>query len=122
MKHWFSDWYAAIDAMSLDGFAAGLTPDAEVVVGNYPAMKGRRAAKEGIGYFFSTIQGLKHHFVNVVESGGLTVLEAQVEYLRKDGRQVTIPVATVLERSGDLVKSLRIYFDVGPVYASPDDA
>jgi ketosteroid isomerase-like protein len=117
MKSWFSDWYAAIDAMSVDGFAAGLTPDAEVVVGNNPAMKGRQAAKEGIGYFFSTIQGLKHHFVNVVESGALTFLEAKVDYLRKDGRQVTIPVVTVLERNGDLVKSLRIYFDVGPVYA-----
>jgi hypothetical protein len=118
MKHWFSDWYAAIDAMRLDEFAAGLTPDVEVVVANNPAMKGRQAAKEGIGYFFSTIQGLKHNFVNVVEGQGLTFLEANVEYLRKDGKAVVIPVVTVLERSGGLVKALRIYFDVAPVYAS----
>jgi hypothetical protein len=26
-------------------------------------------------------------------------------------------VVTVLERKGDLVKALRIYFDVAPVYA-----
>jgi SnoaL-like domain len=117
MKHWFSDWYASIDAMRLDEFAAGLTQDAEVVVGNNPAMKGRQAAKEGIAYFWSTIQGLKHHFVNVAESQGLTFLELKVDYLRKDGRQVTIPVVTVLERKGELVKSLRIYFDVAPVYA-----
>ena len=44
-------------------------------------------------------------------------LEANVEYLRKDGKTVTIPAVTVLERNGDLVKSLRIYFDVAPVYA-----
>ena len=55
--------------------------------------------------------------VNVAESNGLTFLEANVEYLRKDGRSVTIPAVTVLERNGDLVKSLRIYFDVAPVYA-----
>jgi ketosteroid isomerase-like protein len=117
MKHWFSDLYASIDAMRLDEFTAGLAPDVEVVVGNNPAMNGRQAAKEGIGSFFSTIDGIKHHLVNVAESGGLTFLEANVEYLRKDGKTVTIPAVTVLERNGDLVKSLRIYFDVGPVYA-----
>jgi hypothetical protein len=117
MKHWFSGMYADIDAMRLDAFAAALAPDVKVVVGNSPAMNGRQAAKEGIGHFFSTIGGLKHHLVNVAESDGLTFLEANVEYLRKDGKTVTIPVVTVLERSGNLVKSLRIYFDVAPVYA-----
>lgn len=117
MKYWFSDLYADIDAMRLDAFAAGLAPDVKVVVGNNPAMNGRQAVKEGIGYFWSTIGGLKHHIVNVAESNGLTFLEANVEYLRKDGKKVTIPVVTALERDGDLVKSLRIYFDVAPVYA-----
>jgi ketosteroid isomerase-like protein len=117
MKHWFSDLYANVDAMRLEEFAAGLAPDVEVVVGNNPPMKGRQAAKEGIGHFFSTIQGLKHNVVNVVEGNGLTFLEAKVDYLRKDGREITVPVVTVLERKGDLVKSLRIYFDVAPVYA-----
>lgn len=117
MKYWFSDFYASIDAMRLDEFAAGLAPDVKFVVGNNPAMTGREAAKQGIGHFFSTIAGLKHHMVNVAESNGLTFLEANVEYLRKDGRSVTVPTVTVLERSGDLVTSLRIYFDVTPVYA-----
>jgi SnoaL-like domain len=117
MKYWFSDMYADIDAMRLDAFAAALAPDIKVAVGNNPVMSGRQAAKEGIGYFFSTIKGLKHHLVNVAESNGLTFLEANVEYLRKDGKAVNVPVVTVLERSGDLVKSLRIYFDVAPVYA-----
>jgi ketosteroid isomerase-like protein len=117
MKHWFSDLYANVDAMRLEAFIAGLTPDVEVVVGNNPAMKGRQAVKEGIGHFWSTIAGLKHHFVNVVEGQGLTVLEAKVDYLRKDGREVTVPAVTVLERNGELVKSMRIYLDVAPVYA-----
>jgi hypothetical protein len=117
MKPWFSDLYANVDAMRLEEFAAGLAPDVEVVVGNNPPMKGRQAAKDGIGHFFSTIRGLKHHVINVVEGKGLTFLETKVDYLRKDGREVTIPVVTVLERQGDLVKSLRIYFDVAPVYA-----
>ena len=117
MQPWYSDMYANVDAMRLDEFVAGLAPDVEVVVGNNPAMNGRQAVKEGIGHFFSTIAGLSHHFVNVVEGQGLTFLEAKVDYRRKDGRQVTVPVVTVLERKGELVSSLRIYFDVAPVYA-----
>jgi len=117
MTHWFSDMYANVDAMRLDEFVATLTPDVEVVVGNNPAMNGRQAVREGIGFFFSTIAGLKHRFVNVVEGQGLTFLEAKVDYRRKDGQQVTVPVVTVLERKGELVSSLRIYFDVAPVYA-----
>jgi ketosteroid isomerase-like protein len=117
MKHWFSDLYANVDAMRLDAFVAGLSPDVEVVVGNNPAMKGREAVKQGIGHFWSTIAGLEHHFVNVVEGQGLTVLEAKVDYRRKDGREVTVAAVTVLERNGGLVKSMRIYLDVAPVYA-----
>jgi hypothetical protein len=117
VPHWFSDLYANIDAMRLEEFVAGLTPDVEVVVGNNPAMVGRQAVKDGIGGFFSSIQGLKHHVVNVVEGQGLTFLEAKVDYRRKDGRLVNVPVVTVLERNGALVCSLRIYFDVAPVYA-----
>jgi hypothetical protein len=117
MEHWFSGLYASIDAMRLEEFAAGLAPDVKVVVGNNPAMNGREAAREGIGTFFSTIDGIKHHLVNVAEINGVTFLEANVEYLRKDGKTVTIPAVTVLERSENLVKSLRIYFDVAPVYA-----
>ena len=117
MKHWFADLYASIDAMNLDEFAAGLTEDAEVIVGNNPPMSGRQAAKEGIGGFFSTIAGLKHNITNVVEGHGMTVMEARIDYLRKDGNKVTVPAVTILERSGDRVKSLRIYVDVTPVYA-----
>ena len=99
MEHWFSGLYASIDAMRLEEFAAGLTPDVKVVVGNNPAMNGREAAREGIGYFLSTIDGIKHHVLNVAEINGVTFLEANVEYLRKDGKTVTIPAVTVLEQT-----------------------
>jgi hypothetical protein len=117
MTHWFADLYASIDTMNLERFAEGLTQDAQVIVGNNPPMNGRQAAKDGIGGFFSTIAGIKHNITNVVESNGVTVMEAKVDYLRKDGNKVTVPAVTILERSGDLVKSLRIYVDVAPVYA-----
>jgi hypothetical protein len=89
MKHWFSDLYANVDAMRLDKFVAGLAPDVEVVVGNNPAMHGRQAAKDGIAYFWSTINGIKHHFLNVAESKRPHVLgsECRVPAQRRQVRQ-----------------------------------
>ena len=74
-----------------------------------PRYERTAGAKEGIGYFFSTIDGIKHHMVNVAESNGLTFLEANVEYLRKDGKTVTIPAVTVSgakRRSGEIASHL----------------
>ena len=117
MHYWFSDLYAHVDAMQLDGFIAGLSAEVNLQVGNNPPMQGREAARGGIGYLFSTIDGIKHTIVNVVENNGITCLEATVDYTRKDGKHVTVPSVTMLERKDGLVSSLRIYFDISPVYA-----
>jgi hypothetical protein len=57
MKPWYSDMYANVDAMRLDEFVAGLTPDVEVVVGNNPAMKGRQIVKEASATSFRRLPG-----------------------------------------------------------------
>jgi hypothetical protein len=117
MEHRFSALYRAIDAMEMEGFLAGLTDDVEVTFGNHPALKGKAAVQEGVAGFWGSIRGLKHRFVNVVESGAHSALEAMIDYVRTDGRVVTIPCVTMLTREGNLICSLRIYFDIGPVFA-----
>jgi len=118
MRHWFSITYDHVDAMHMEGFLAGLTSDVEVFFGNNPALQGLDAVRDGIGGFWSAINGLTHHFENIVEQGAITVMEAKVEYRRKDDRSVRIPCVTVLERSGDKIRSLRIYSDMAPVFAA----
>ena len=117
MEYWFSAMYRAIDAKTMDGFLAGLTDDVEITFGNHPTLKGKAAVQEGVGAFWQSIRGLTHRFVNVVESGPQSALEAKIEYVRVDGSVVTIPCVTMLTREGELIRSLRIYFDIGPVYA-----
>ncbi|MDM0066939.1 nuclear transport factor 2 family protein [Variovorax sp. J31P207] len=112
--------YRAIDGMAMDGLLDGLTDDVEVTFGNCPSMKGKAAVEDGVGAFWKSIRGLTHHFVNVVESGACSALEATVDYVRADGRLVTIPCVTMLMREGELVRSLRIYIDIGPVYEPID--
>jgi ketosteroid isomerase-like protein len=117
MEYWFSALYRAIDAMAMEDYLAGLTEDVEVTFGNHPTLKGKAAVQDGIGAFWQSIRGLTHHFVNVVESGAHSALEATIDYVRADGRVVTVPCVTMVTREGELVRSLRIYIDIGPVYA-----
>ena len=109
--------FAAIDAFDPDKFVAHLTPDATFRFANADPVTGRAAVKEAVAAFFSSIDGLTHHILNVYESGETAIAQIDVEYLRKDGKSVTVPNADILVFDGDLVSDWQIYIDVTPVYA-----
>jgi hypothetical protein len=53
----------------------------------------------------------------VYESGDTVIAQIDAEYLRKDGKSVTVPNADILVFDGDLVRDWQIYIDVTPVFA-----
>jgi len=106
-----------IDALSPDRFVTHLTPDVVFRFGNANPVTGREAVREAVTRFFSTIDGLTHHIRNVWELGATTIVQADVEYRRKDGKTVTVPNADILVYDGELVRDWRIYIDVAPVYS-----
>ena len=109
--------FADIDAFDPDKFVAHLTPDAKFRFANADPATGRAAVKEAVAGFFSTIDGLTHHILNVYESGETAIVQIDVEYHRKDGKSVTVPNADILVFDGDLVRDWQIYIDVTPVFA-----
>ena len=109
--------FADIDAFDPDKFVAHLTPGARFRFANADPVTGRAAVKEAVAGFFSAIDGLAHHIRNVWESGDTVVVQIDVEYLRKDGKTVTVPNADILVYDGDLVRDWQIYIDVAPVFA-----
>ncbi len=117
MEQWIQDFHDHVEAKRLDQVLESFSPDVEVAVGNNPVMRGRAAAKDGLGGLFQAIAGMKHHYVHVATSGSRTFLEMKVDYQRHDGKTVTVPAVTVIERSGSAIRSLHIYLDIGPVFA-----
>jgi ketosteroid isomerase-like protein len=109
--------FADIDAFDPDKFVAHLTPDAKFRFANADPVTGREAVKEAVTGFFSSIDGLTHHILNVYESVETVIAQIDVEYRRKDGKSVTVPNADILVFDGDLVRDWQIYIDVTPVYA-----
>jgi ketosteroid isomerase-like protein len=117
MSDWLADFYRDVDAMNLQGFLDRHTDDVVVTFGNNPPAIGKEQVGQAIGGFFQTVDGMKHTFVNVFTDGDTTILEADIEYTRKDGARVNVPSGTVLHRRDGLVDRLTIYIDLAPVFA-----
>jgi ketosteroid isomerase-like protein len=109
--------FAAIDAFDPDKFVAHLTEDVVFRFGNAEPAVGKAAVKDAVTGFFSTIDGLTHQILNVWDVGDISIAQINVEYVRKDGKHVTVPNADILTYDGDLVSNWQIYIDVAPVYA-----
>jgi ketosteroid isomerase-like protein len=109
--------FADIDSFDPDRFVANLTEDARFRFPNADPVTGRAAVREAVAGFFSSIDGLTHHIRNVYEAGDTVIAQIDVEYVRKDGKTVTVPNADILVYDGDLVADWQIYIDVTPVFA-----
>jgi ketosteroid isomerase-like protein len=114
---WLRDYYDDVDNMRLEPYLAHHTDDVKVTFGNNPTAVGKEQVGEAIGGFWQAIGGLRHTFRHVYEDNGTTIVEASIDYTRRDGNVVTVPATSVLEREGDLVSDLRIYIDLAPVFA-----
>lgn len=117
MGDWLTDYYHDVDTMNMEGFINRHADDVEVHFANNPPARGKAEVSQAIGHFWEMIDGLKHNFVNVYKDGDTTILEAAIDYKRKDGGEVTLPCTTILHRDDGLVDSVRIFIDLAPVFA-----
>ena len=109
--------FADIDSFDAEKFVAHLAPDVKFRFGNAEPVVGRAAVTGAVNGFFGTIGGLTHHIRDVYELGDTVIVKIDVEYVRKDGKHVTVPNADILVYHGDLIQDWQIYIDVAPVYA-----
>ncbi len=126
VMRWADDLYAnVVDRKDAAGFAAAFAPDGWVQFGNWPRTQGREPITEAIAHFFSGFQSLSHRSVGQWLDRGTLVLEAEVTYVRHDGRTVTVPAATIFRLARETnedgqpqARECRIYVDLTPLYAA----
>jgi ketosteroid isomerase-like protein len=109
--------FADIDTFDPEKFVTHLTPDVVFRFANADPLVGRDAVRDGVAGFFSSIAGLSHRLLNCWDVGDTTIVQADVEYRRHDGKSVTVPNADILIFDGDLVRDWQIYIDLAPVFA-----
>ena len=114
---WLESLFASIDAMDTQGFVSHLSADAEFRFGNLPPVNGTGQIAAMVDGFFQSIGGLRHVLHEQWACGDTLICRGTVTYRRLDGKEVALPFANIMQRTGLLASRYHIYGDVSPVYA-----
>lgn len=114
---WAADFFQDADSFELPRLVAWFADDVEVRFGNAPAISGKAAAEEAFRGFWASIGGMRHSREVVVIDGDLAAQFSQVTYVRHDGSEATMPVASHLRRVSDRrIDRLWIVIDMAPLF------
>ncbi len=109
--------FDAIDCSDATRFADFLTEDALFRFGSAPPVHGRKAIREAVAGFFSSIAGCRHALHRVWSGPGTLGCEGEVTYRRLDGSEISVPFVDTFEIRNNLISAYRIYIDMAPLYA-----
>ena len=112
---WYEEFYAGVDAMDAARVARMCTADTTVTFANHPPAVGVDEVIAALKQLWSTLDGMQHRFVDVIEDGDRAVVEAIVDYTLPGGRTVSVPAATAILRRDGLVATQRVYIDLAPL-------
>ena len=82
--------------------------------------QGDTAARDSIAFFdpfVTQLPGWSFTSETPTYTGDTVILESDVVYTRKDGREVTIKTVSILQRDGELVERLAFYNDPTLLFA-----
>ena len=107
-----------VDEQDLDGMATLFAEDATFVMANHEPLPGRSAILEANAAFFAMVQGVRHEVLRDWAVGPATIVEADVTYVRRDGKEVTVPAVSIWTVGDDgLITDYRVFVDQSPVFA-----
>lgn len=104
--------------MDPNGITQLFAEDATFAMGNGEPAVGRPAILAGSTEFLANIKGLRHTIRSEWTVDDVTIAVADATYTRHDGKEVTIPTASIWHVDGDgLITDYRIYSDPAPLFA-----
>lgn len=108
----------AMDAKDIDKYGKFLSAGIIVQFNNDDPMDGKKIVLQGLDKYWQSFGSIEHDLTNIYGRDANFVLEALNHYERADGKKVTVKAVafTDMDENG-LVKSVRIYQDVSPVFA-----
>ena len=108
--------FRRVDALDAGPYARLFAPEARLSFANNPPLTGPDEIERGMRGFFATIAGVRHTIVDEWQVEGTVIVELAAAHVRRDGQQVTIPVAVIYRRDADgLIAEMRVFADLGPV-------
>lgn len=117
---WVGEFFRAADTVKIDNLAAWFADDIDLRFANNPPIRDKQTAVAVMGEFYASIAGMKHKPIHIYagDDSDTASQYAVVTYTRQDGREVPLPVSSLLHRNVDgKLGKLWIYIDIGPLYA-----
>lgn len=116
---WTSAFFRDADTLVVEALIAWFAETIEVRFGNAPPIHGKTAAEQAFRQFYTSLSGMRHRREVTVSSGDLVAQMAVVTYTRRDGSEVSMPVASHLRRAGDKrIDRLWIFIDLAPLFGA----
>jgi ketosteroid isomerase-like protein len=109
--------FRAFDAKDVPAFAAFMTDDVQLRLGNAEPVQGKAAFVGAVNGFLSSVGAFRHEIVNVWSDADALIAEFDVHYTRLDGGEVTLPCCNVLLLRDGLVAEYRSYIDATAMYS-----
>lgn len=110
--------FLAGESMNVNNFAAFYADDAWYQFSNFPVARGPQGIVNASGAFLEKVKKVVHHIENMWEVDEETVVcEMTVTYERYDGKSFTLPCCDTIKIRNGKVQMLKIYMDIGPVFA-----
>ena len=116
-RHWLHALFESVDAKRTADFLSFLTDDALFRYGSNPAATGRIAIGTAVEQFFASIRSCSHRLTRFWEDRSSVVCQGEVQYVRLDGRSVTLPFCNVFELRDEKISRYEIYIDPTPLMA-----
>ncbi len=112
-------YLSALDARDVEAYGEFLADDVSIQFGNAEPVVGKATVKAMLADYWQSFASIEHDLINIYGTDKNYVLEADNHYERHDGKHVTVRAVAFTDRDNDgQVKSVRIYGDTSPIFAT----
>ncbi|WP_063043385.1 nuclear transport factor 2 family protein [Nocardia pseudovaccinii] len=111
-----AELFGYADSMDTDGYLGMMSDDIRMRFGNAPSAKGKDAAREQLNHLKSMIARMRHRVINEWRVDDTIIHQLDVTYVRRDGKEVTVPAVSIYRFSNELIVDLQNYADLAPLF------
>lgn len=123
IERWIAEFFASIDRMDADAFAACFAGDGAFRFANQPPLVGSAAIAGGAGAIFGMLKAIRHDLIKHWLIDGELLVEGMVHYHRaSDGCHFAFPFLSVFEfdsKPAGPIQSYRVYVDSHELFLPP---
>jgi len=101
----------ALDSFDYQKVISFLTDDCYFQAGNLVPIKGKQEIYEMFNSFKDSLLEVTHNIDNIIEGNDSVVYYGNVQYKRKDGFELQVPVCDVFKVENNKIKEYYIFID-----------